>query len=308
MKHIGKRAFAALALAGLIPSTSLAQGERPICKDETRLNDKAFTVTEVTQLGQLADARTLKHRVILKPENSLSELEASNLPDGPILTLEQQFKPGGNSLLAGLAKAEITAVSDQWRCADLIVSNETVAQQCVGETAGLITFDEVAFDIAIDNPARLEVKLGDDTVQNRPAFVYDKSAAAISFSDFATDKILTMWNRSSRGECVPIQEDCFLTTATCEVIGLADDCWELQTLRRFRDSWLSRQPGGSADIARYYRDAPQIAERLRRDPDAAVREYWRFILPSAIAASLGANETARTLYTRGMNRLAGKIV
>lgn len=79
-------------------------------------------------------------------------------------------------------------------------------------------------------------------------------------------------------------------------------------MRRFRDRWLSRQPGGSADIARYYRDAPQIAERLRRDPDAAVREYWRFILPSAIAASLGANETARTLYTRGMNRLAGKIV
>src|SRR5690606_13403351 len=47
-------------------------------------------------------------------------------------------------------------------------------------------------------------------------------------------------------------EDCFLTSACCTVIGLGDRCWELETLRRFRDGWLSSFAAGRGDIARYY--------------------------------------------------------
>lgn len=131
---------------------------------------------------------------------------------------------------------------------------------------------------------------------------YDRQAqynATLLSSGPALDLI----RKNEAGECEAEKRECFLTTASCDVIGLADDCWELRTLRRFRDGWLSEQKDGAEDIARYYRDAPQIAQRLRNNPSAAVKEYWRFILPSAIAASLGANKTARNLYTRGMNRL-----
>lgn len=97
--------------------------------------------------------------------------------------------------------------------------------------------------------------------------------------------------------------DCFLTTATCEVVGLEDDCWELTTLRRFRDGWLAWQEGGVEDIARYYRDAPAIARALGSDRQAALRLYWTRIVPSALAAQLGANKLARRIYTRMMGEL-----
>jgi hypothetical protein len=97
---------------------------------------------------------------------------------------------------------------------------------------------------------------------------------------------------------------CFLTTATCEAVGLADDCWELRTLRRFRDGWLAQQQDGSADIAAYYAKAPAIAERLKGDPQALLRLYWTRIVPSALAAQVGANGVARAIYSKGMRELA----
>jgi len=103
-------------------------------------------------------------------------------------------------------------------------------------------------------------------------------------------------------------EDCFLTSACCSVIGLRDKCWELQTLRRFRDGWLSSFAVGRADIERYYREAPAVAQRLGRSAGGR-REllslYWRYIVPSAVLARLGANRMAHALYRRMMLRLLG---
>ncbi|MEO1045777.1 MAG: CFI-box-CTERM domain-containing protein [Pseudomonadota bacterium] len=93
---------------------------------------------------------------------------------------------------------------------------------------------------------------------------------------------------------------CFLTTAACDVIGLADDCWELESLRRFRDGWLARQPHGRDAIATYYREAPAVAARLRTQPRKLLKLYWTRILPSAIAARFGFNGFAERLYTRMM--------
>lgn len=97
---------------------------------------------------------------------------------------------------------------------------------------------------------------------------------------------------------------CFLTTATCEAVGLDDDCWELRTLRRFRDGWLAEQSGGMDDIKAYYAKAPAIVERLRGDRQALLRLYWTRIVPSALAAQIGANRVARAIYSKGMRELA----
>lgn len=59
---------------------------------------------------------------------------------------------------------------------------------------------------------------------------------------------------------------CFLTTACCEYMGLPDDCRELQTMRRFRDSYLRNIPNGPEMIALYYEDAPAIVAAIQSHP------------------------------------------
>ncbi len=100
---------------------------------------------------------------------------------------------------------------------------------------------------------------------------------------------------------------CFLTTACCDAVGLHDDCWELQTARRFRDGWLARQVAGPEEIAAYYDLAPQIVARVNARPDAErvwKRLYARRIMPTVILARLGLNRAARWLYRRMVKELA----
>jgi len=106
-------------------------------------------------------------------------------------------------------------------------------------------------------------------------------------------------------ECTPPQQSCFLTTACCGVLGLGDECFELRTLRRYRDDVLAKTPEGGAAIAAYYRIAPAIVARLEQR-DAVPQllfVYARFVLPSAIAARLGLHRLAFRLYRRMMEDL-----
>lgn len=59
---------------------------------------------------------------------------------------------------------------------------------------------------------------------------------------------------------------CFLTTACCAHMGLPDTCHELQTMRRFRDSYLQSIPNGPEMIALYYEDAPAIVAAIQKHP------------------------------------------
>lgn len=102
---------------------------------------------------------------------------------------------------------------------------------------------------------------------------------------------------------------CFLTTATAGAVGLPDDCWELATLRAFRDGWLARHPGGAALTARYYRLAPLLVRRIDRRADARAiwLRTWAFgVVPAALAARLGLNRLALWVYRAMVSRLAGR--
>jgi hypothetical protein len=104
-------------------------------------------------------------------------------------------------------------------------------------------------------------------------------------------------------------EGCFITTACCETLGLDDDCFELRTLRRYRDQVLAMRPGGADDIAFYYRLAPLILARL---PDETREQqlrsvYARFILPSALAAKFGFDALAHRLNRRMIDELIAKL-
>ena len=51
---------------------------------------------------------------------------------------------------------------------------------------------------------------------------------------------------------------CYITTACVHAKGLSDNCYELQILRMYRDTWLINQKEGKALIGEYYRIAPII--------------------------------------------------
>jgi len=105
-------------------------------------------------------------------------------------------------------------------------------------------------------------------------------------------------------KCEP-PEGCFITTACCETLGLPDDCFELRTLRRYRDEVLAKRPAGVEQIAGYYRLAPLILARLPQEARGRrLRSlYARYILPAALAAKCGLNALAYGLYVRMLDEL-----
>lgn len=80
--------------------------------------------------------------------------------------------------------------------------------------------------------------------------------------------------RSDTGKSRPAKDSsgsgkkgCFLTTAACELRGLPDDCYELSTLRRFRDNVLLTSPKGRDLIEEYYKEAPRLVSLVEEEEE-----------------------------------------
>ncbi len=129
--------------------------------------------------------------------------------------------------------------------------------------------------------------------------------------DWATTRRDELAADEENNRCASV-EGCFITTACCEVLGLGEDCFELRTLRRYRDLVLAKQPNGVAEIARYYALAPRILRNLRANASQADRTllvaYARFVLPASVAARLGLNATAYRLYVGMLEWLSRKAL
>jgi hypothetical protein len=55
---------------------------------------------------------------------------------------------------------------------------------------------------------------------------------------------------------------CFISTAACEIMGLDDYGPVLQTLRDYRDGWMSETEEGRKLVEEYYEMAPKVVEAL----------------------------------------------
>ncbi len=123
--------------------------------------------------------------------------------------------------------------------------------------------------------------------------------------EYASAEAASIRQSARLSQCDPSKfTGCFLTTAAVGMLGLPDDCWELEQLRSFRDGWLEQQSGGAEQIADYYERAPAIADKLQSNPKRLARLYLSKILPAAIAAKLGFNGLARWLYSRMMRQVS----
>ncbi len=104
---------------------------------------------------------------------------------------------------------------------------------------------------------------------------------------------------------------CFITTAVCEYLHKPDDCYELTTLREFRDNWLAVQPSGETVIKEYYQVAPQIVTALNvsADKDSVYNELWtNYISPCITLIELKAYVACRDLYMEMVNDLKSKYI
>lgn len=75
---------------------------------------------------------------------------------------------------------------------------------------------------------------------------------------------------------------CYVTTAICENLGKGPDCYELKTLKDYRDQYMEKTPEGHALVDEYYDIAPTIVKRMERQPnrDQLYKElYEQYLVP-----------------------------
>jgi hypothetical protein len=104
---------------------------------------------------------------------------------------------------------------------------------------------------------------------------------------------------------------CFITNSCVETKGLPDDCFELTTLRRFRDNVLLKSPGGKELVNSYYEVASSIALGIDNEPDPKkIYEdlYNNLILTCVNLISKGKNEDAEKIYRDIVGRLESKYI
>ncbi|MDR1801638.1 MAG: hypothetical protein LBQ95_07365 [Lachnospiraceae bacterium] len=102
---------------------------------------------------------------------------------------------------------------------------------------------------------------------------------------------------------------CFITTAVCESENKPDDCYELRTLRGFRDDYLNNTKDGKALVSDYYDRAPALVMAIDMRPDK--KEIYKDILNTWITPCVGLiekgkNEECKRNYIDMVNCLFGK--
>lgn len=90
-----------------------------------------------------------------------------------------------------------------------------------------------------------------------------------------------------------------------EHAGLSDDCHELTILRRFRDDYVLRTPGGATLVSNYYATAPSIVSAIQQSPNRSGILSSLLVEIRAIVAQIesGASAVAIASYRAMFERL-----
>jgi hypothetical protein len=216
-------------------------------------------------------------------------------PFGTRLPKKFLIKPDNRFIARDADGAEIVNVQLCGNCTDIFDDKVSIILPL--DTAPLLRdADAATFAIKLGEKEECQLKL--DCANLHKAL------------EWATTQRDAFKEKSANNECSEVEQDCFITTACCEALGLDDDCFELRTLRRYRDQVLVKQTGGAQEIAHYDALAPQILARLRTNSRKAtlLSVYARYVLPAALAARLGFNRLAYRLYVAMLNEFAGADV
>ena len=138
-----------------------------------------------------------------------------------------------------------------------------------------------------------------------------------AFSSIMVDNILLSWKEAfpktnlKRATFNEINSGfrnnlCYITTAVCQTFGKSDDCYELQALRNYRDTYLISQTDGADIIREYYDIAPTIVNRIHKSPDCKeiLKQIWTNYLKPCIAyIEKGQNEKCKDIYIKMVRTL-----
>ena len=106
---------------------------------------------------------------------------------------------------------------------------------------------------------------------------------------------------------MPRPSGCIVTTATMQNHhGKDDDCDELQTFRKYRDTYLVNQPDGHDLLKEYYEIAPLIVYNINARPDhkEIYAKFWKEVLePCLDMMKNGKNEEAKEMYHKSIKEL-----
>ncbi len=99
--------------------------------------------------------------------------------------------------------------------------------------------------------------------------------------------------------------NCFITTACVRHYDLPDSCYQLQTLRFFRDNYLRNQKGGTELIQQYYLIAPKLVKLLNQHPDREnlFRNIFHQINTACSLIERKENAKAKRLYAKVVSTL-----
>jgi len=106
-------------------------------------------------------------------------------------------------------------------------------------------------------------------------------------------------------------EGCVFTSAVCVFQNKPDDCYELTTLRSFRDGWVGRQKGGPEAVAWYYACSQHIVDVIGKEPDKD--QVWKavyrmYVAPAIAFIEAGDNPSAARLCVEMVKDLNARYV
>lgn len=77
---------------------------------------------------------------------------------------------------------------------------------------------------------------------------------------------------------------CYITTACTVVHNLPDNCYELETLRSFRDNYIAHTTEGINWIKMYYNEAPKLVNRINSHEKS--QEIYEYIYENLVKQSV----------------------
>lgn len=104
---------------------------------------------------------------------------------------------------------------------------------------------------------------------------------------------------------------CYITTAVCRSLDRPDNCYELNTLRDYRDSYLLATKDGREMVEEYYNIAPTIVKRIdrREDSDRIYKDIWNtYLSPCISMIENGENEKCGELYSSMVRKLEAQYL
>lgn len=103
----------------------------------------------------------------------------------------------------------------------------------------------------------------------------------------------------------PDDDNCFITTACIRHYNLTDNCYQLKTLRQFRDSYILNLQNGTSLIEQYYLVAPQIVIHLNQHPERnnLYKNLFEQINQACYLIEHNEKENAKNLYVKIISQL-----